>query len=80
MSKDVQLKRYIRKMQYIVIERGENVVEYKNVFKGENGAELMIEIKTECFTHEEMKKILSFIAKSTYKFYIETADKINSML
>ena len=56
------------------------MVEYKNVFKGENGAELMIEIKTECFTHEEMKKILSFIAKSTYKFYIETADKINSML
>lgn len=39
------------------------MVEYKNVFKGENGAELMIEIKTECFTHEEMKKDTQFYSQ-----------------
>lgn len=55
-------------------------MEYCNTFKDENGTEVKIEIKIECSTQEEMRKTLSFIAQSSHRFYLEAADKINSML
>lgn len=55
-------------------------MEYKNVFKSEDGAELEMTIKADCSTKEEMQKTVSFIAQSARKFYLQTAEKINSTL
>ncbi len=55
-------------------------LEYKNVFESEDGAVLEMTIKAECSTKEEMNKTISFIAKSARKFYLQTAEKINSTL
>ncbi|MFR3250567.1 MAG: hypothetical protein ACLTQL_05620 [Eisenbergiella sp.] len=35
-------------------------------------------IKAEYLTNEDKRKILSFIAKSSHRFYLEVAEKINS--
>lgn len=55
-------------------------MEHCNTFKDKNGLEVRIELKTECSTQEEMRETLSFIAQSSHRFYLEVADKINSML
>lgn len=55
-------------------------MEYKNIFKSEDGAVLEMTIKADCHTEEEMRKTISFIAKSARKFYLQTAEKINSTL
>lgn len=56
------------------------MVEHKNVFKSEDGAELEMTIKADCSTKEEMKRTLSFIAQSSQRFYLQTAEKINNTL
>lgn len=55
-------------------------MEYKNIFKSEDGAVLEMTIKADCRTDEEMRKTVSFIAQSARKFYLQTAEKINSTL
>lgn len=55
-------------------------MEHKNIFKGENGEELKMAIKTDCSTKQEMRDTISFIAKSARQFYLQTAEKINSTL
>lgn len=58
----------------------DNMTEYKKVFKSDDGAVLEMTIKADCHTKEEMQKTVSFIAKSARKFYLQTAEKISSML
>lgn len=55
-------------------------MEYKNIFKSEDGAVLEMTIKADCHTEEEMRKTVSFIAKSARKFYLQTAEKISNTL
>lgn len=59
---------------------GIEVAEYRKTFKGENGAEIEFKLKAECSAYEEMRNILSFVAQSSHKFYLEVAEKINSKL
>lgn len=54
-------------------------MEHKNTFKSEDGTVLEMTIKADCATKEEMHKTVSFIAQSARKFYLQTAEKINSM-
>ena len=54
--------------------------EYSNVFSNGNGIAVEFRIKAEHFAINEMQKTLSFLAQSSHRFYLETADKINNML
>lgn len=55
-------------------------VEYKNIFKSEDGAVLEMKIKADCPTQEDMHKTISFVAKSARKFYLQVAEEINNTL
>ncbi len=48
-------------------------MEYSRTFKSEQGVELEMKVKVECFTEESMREALSLIAQSSHKFYLDTA-------
>lgn len=52
-------------------------MEYKRIFKSEDGAVLEMKIKADCSTKEEIHKIVSFIDQSARIFYLQTAEKIS---
>lgn len=56
------------------------MVEHDMSFKNEDGTEVVIKMKTDCHTKDEMCKAVSFMAQSSHKFYLEMAEKINSTL
>lgn len=56
------------------------VVEHERIFRNEDGTEIEFKVKAECSEFEGMRKTLSFIAQSSKRFYLETAEKINSTL
>lgn len=53
-------------------------MEYKEIFADENGTEVEIKMKTECQSSGEIRQALSFMAKSSRKFYLKVAEKLNS--
>lgn len=55
-------------------------LEHRQKFTNEDGTELEFSIKNECLSRDNMRKTLSFIAQSSQKFYLETANKINNTL
>ena len=56
------------------------MIEYGNSYKNENGTiEIELKIKTECSTKEEIRDTLSFYAQKSRRFYLEIAEKINSV-
>ncbi len=57
-----------------------NIIEHNNIFKNKDGTEVEFKIKTECSTTEEMRRTLSFMAQSSHRFYLETAEKISNTL
>lgn len=48
-------------------------MEYSRTFKGDQGVGLEMKVKVECFTEESMREVLSLIAQSSHKFYLDTA-------
>ena len=48
-------------------------MEYSRTVKSEQGVELEMKVKVECFTEESMREALSLIAQSSHKFYLDTA-------
>ena len=56
-------------------------MEYKEKYEMEDkSVEITLEIKAEYLADADKRKILSFIAKSAHRFYLEAAEKINSKL
>lgn len=53
-------------------------MEFSKVYRDESGCEAEIKIKTECATEEDMRQVLSFIARSSHNFYLQAADKIKA--
>ena len=56
------------------------MTEHSNVYRSEDGTEVEIKIKAECPTQDDARKALSFMAQSSHRFYLETAEKIKSTL
>ena len=52
------------------------MTEYSNTYHSEDGTEVEIKIKAECPTQDGVRKALSFMAQSSHRFYLETAEKI----
>lgn len=56
-------------------------MEYRKEFETEDKlVKITLEIKAEHLTDDEKRKILGFIAQSSHRFYLETAEEINSKL
>ena len=56
------------------------LVTYSNVYTNADGVKVIMEVETECSTHDRMRETLSFIAQSSHKFYLEAAEKFKSKL
>lgn len=56
------------------------MVAYSNTYSNEDGVLVEITMKAECPTQDDARKALSFMAQSSHRFYLETAEKINSTL
>ncbi len=54
-------------------------MEYSETFK-RDGTEIEIKMKTDCHTQDELNEAISFMARSSRKFYLHAAEKISSML
>ena len=52
------------------------MTEYSNTYHSEDGTEVEIKIKAECPTQDDVREALSFMAQSSHRFYLETAEKI----
>ncbi len=52
------------------------MTEYSNTYRSEDGTEVEIKIKAECPTQDNIRKALSFMARSSHRFYLEAAEKI----
>ena len=55
-------------------------MEHHNIFTSEDGIQVEMKIKTEHSSGAEMEKMLSFLAQSSHRFYLEAAEKISNML
>lgn len=66
--------------QHFGSRRREKMPEHSNTFKSSDGTvEVEIKIRAECSTSEDLRKTLSFIGSSSRKFYMQTAEKFNSV-
>ena len=52
------------------------MTEYSNTYRSEDGTEVEIKIKAECPTQDDVRKALSFMARSSHRFSLEAAEKI----
>ena len=59
-------------------KRWDRRMEYGNVFRDADGNELEIKIKTKSSNSEEKCKTLSFIAKTSHRFYLEVANQLEN--
>lgn len=55
-------------------------MEHEKVYRSDSGTEVAFRIKVECHTQEELERELSFFAKSSRQFYLETGHEIKRML
>ena len=56
------------------------MTEYSNTYRSDDRIEVELNIKAKCLTQDDARKALSFMAQSSHRFYLETAEKINNTL
>ena len=56
------------------------MTEYSNTYRSEDGIEVEIILKAKCLPQDDARHALRFMAQSSHRFYLETAEKINNTL
>ena len=46
----------------------------EKIYQRENGTEILIKMKTECHTSEELEEALSFMAECSHQFYLDAGN------